>query len=270
MLSKRISLEATRFYNLNLNGWRVAGKLAIDKKTAKFEKETESWIQVLGEDGWTPSDQDALSEIAELLSNHVPKPVKIDKLAARKLSRPPRAVTSSLPKASVAKYECLRFLSLNALEWRNIDGSDRPKELAGLAFYVFIAHKLYVKQTEIAVKTDVGLKLREDFLKFLSDNWKVSHSIEPSVVVEKTRTQWDDPILARILTDAPPPKRTREEALVVYDHHQAEARWDTYALDLKKFVMMAKAASFARNTPGEPDTVNSEFAAAMDTAIEVR
>ncbi len=271
LIAQKTTLEEVRFYNFNLNRWALAGQNVINNEMSTFGTATEQWIGVLGSEGWTRTDTDAVSEITATLVSHVARPPQIDKLASRRVNRPARIPTSALPKAAVTKYECLRFLSLNALEWRYFDSNNRRKMLAGIALFIYVAHKLYVQQSQLVLHTDVGLKLRNDFVKFLSDNWKVPQSsVEPSVVLEKKRSQWDDPIVTRILTDAPPPTRTREEALVAYDKAIAETRWEKYALDVKRIVTVCKASSFARNIPGDTETVNEDVAAAIDGLIDVR
>lgn len=261
-LKEVVTVDETRFYNLSLNSMNNAYQTA-QEGGQKWERFLSPWAAVLGEGGWLQEHKDEISAVVAILTAHTPRVDRVETLVGSRVVRIPRVVTAPLSRAALDRHECMYFLTVNVLEWRALDLRNREKNLQGLAFHIFIAHKLYEKTMKHMLATDVGQSLREKFMTFLDMHWnrsaqppsKVDAPVtEPAaagpsdvgVVPEKApplplissapRRRWDQVIIDRLLDNGPRAVRTAAERLALRELVARRNRWEQYTASLRTII----------------------------------
>ncbi|OJT08053.1 hypothetical protein TRAPUB_1052 [Trametes pubescens] len=294
LLEEVASVEATRFYCMSVNAMNNTAD-ALRTDSDNWATLSEPWIAALGEDGWKDSYTREVVEIGTILTTHVPKSDKQPATIGKKaIVRTPRYVTRSLGAGSLDKHECMRFLTINVLEWRAVDPKNRDRNLYGIAFHIFVAHKMYEKTLKHMLATDVGRTLREDFLHFLDEQWNCVLPVDPipqadpeqpvaglsyveapappplapiPLICSAPRRQWDQVIVDRLLKNAPPPVRTREERIALREIAARRARWEEYTNNLAHIVNTVLKSPLAQYLPSEKDTIEGNIGDVLEQLV---
>lgn len=288
-LDKFNKVSTTRFFNMSLHNHSMAFASMLDMD--EWEKFAAPWIDVIGEGGWQTSYAAEIEAIGSSLNVNVPKPPATVTLPKKSVSRPPRAMVHSFGPNVIERYECVHLLTVPLVEWRYVDQKARPRAMKAIAFYIFVAHKWYERVMKHMLSIELGRTLREEFMEFLDEHWKVprraassaqdkdktdtppgagpSQGITTVTEALTTRRQWDKAIVDRILSKESAPTKSRSERIALRDLAERRERWHGYATVLKQVTKAIAKSPMAHYLPSEKDIMEGQVGEALENLFSV-
>lgn len=297
-LDKFNKVSTTRFFNMSHHNHSVAfGLLQATDNPGPWEKFAAPWIDILGEGGWETSYATEIEAIGNALNVFVPKPDTLATLPKKAVSRPPRSPLHSFGPNVIERYESVHLLTVPLVEWRYVDHKSRPRAMKAIAFYIFVAHKWYERVMKHMLSIELGRTLREEFMEFLDEHWKLPPRADPPAVDSDkadgadntddqpvagpsqgvttvaqaltTRRQWDKVIVDRILGKQSAPARSRTERLALRELAERRERWQGYANVFKQVTKVIEKSPMAQYMPLEKDDMEGEVGAALENLFSV-
>ncbi|KAI0665776.1 hypothetical protein C8Q78DRAFT_1083630 [Trametes maxima] len=265
--------DITQLYCKTPGAWRTAAAEMDGDPTVVPKQFSAVWKPHI----WDDTDSATTIELRDVLVKYVPK---YDSDSAKQHTRgerpKSRSVPAGLPIAHIRRYPCLRMLSQNAVEWRNVDAHNRPAQFHGLVFQVFTLYQMYSRSMHAAMQQSTARALRDSLLVFVSSYRKptvdrysshVRAQGAQQAVMPPAHVNWDEALVKSVVASLPDPEAPFSQEAQLREQIEAAERWDKYTTDLHKIFAAVQKSNIARFAHDDPNTMEGNVQQALDQFI---